>query len=144
MLSGRKVENNYSYLARYDNQVSIIDETDGRSLFNWAIPGNKRFSYRPVFLSSLFNKQKFSLNSALWGGKRAIYPLGVYDEVVPLDIIATSLLKSLETCNTEKAKQLGALEVVEEDLGLCGFVCPGKNEFGKTLRDVLTAIELGD
>lgn len=144
VLSGRKAENNYSYLARYDNQISIIEDSDGRSLFNWAIPGSKRFSFRPVFSSSLFKKQKFSLNSAMWGGKRAIYPLGVYDEVMPMDIIATSLLKSLQTCNTELARQLGALELVEEDLGLCGFVCPGKNEFGSTLRTVLTAIELGD
>ncbi len=144
VLNGRKVTGNYSYLARYDNQVSIIEDSDGRSFFNWAIPGKKRFSFRPIFLSSLFKNQTFSLNSALWGGKRAIYPLGVYDEVMPMDIIATSLLKSLETCNTEKAKQLGALEIIEEDLGLCGFVCPGKNEFGTTLRDVLTAIELGD
>ena len=144
VLNGRKVEQNSSYLARYDNQVSIIEDSDGRSLFNWAIPGSKRYSFRPIFLSSLFKNQKFSFISALWGGKRAIYPLGVYDEVMPMDIIATSLLKNLETCNTEKARQLGALELIEEDLGLCGFVCPGKNAFGHTLRSVLTAIECGD
>ncbi len=84
------------------------------------------------------------MNTALWGGKRAIYPLGTYDEVMPLDIIATSLLKALAVGDTEKSKALGCLELIEEDLALCGYVCPGKNEFGKSLRDVLTAIERGD
>ncbi len=83
------------------------------------------------------------MNTAVWGGKRAIYPLGTYDEVMPLDIIATSLLKSISVGDTEKSKALGALELIEDDLGLCGFVCPGKNEFGPVLREVLTAIELG-
>ena len=83
------------------------------------------------------------MNTALWGGKRAIYPLGTYDQVMPMDIIATSLLKSVAKGDTEKSKALGCLELIEEDLGLCGFVCPGKNEFGPDLREVLTAIEQG-
>ena len=83
------------------------------------------------------------MNTALWGGRRAIYPLGTYEQVMPLDIIATSLLKALSTGDTEKAKDLGCLELIEEDLALCGFVCPGKNEFSTVLRQVLTTIELG-
>lgn len=83
------------------------------------------------------------MNTALWGGHRAIYPLGTYDEVMPLDIIATSLLKALSHGDTEKSQALGCLEIVEEDLGLCGFVCPGKNEFGQHLREVLTMVEQG-
>jgi Na+-transporting NADH:ubiquinone oxidoreductase subunit A len=62
---------------------------------------------------------------------------------MPLDIIAISLLKSISIGDTEKSKALGALELSEDDLALCGFVCPGKNEFGPVLREVLTAIELG-
>jgi Na+-transporting NADH:ubiquinone oxidoreductase subunit A len=62
---------------------------------------------------------------------------------MPLDIIATSLLKSISKGDTEKSVALGCLELIEDDLGLCGYVCPGKNEFGPVLRDVLTAVELG-
>ena len=32
-------------------------------------------------------------------------------------------------------------ELDEEDLALCTFVCPGKNDYGPYLRDVLTTIE---
>jgi Na+-transporting NADH:ubiquinone oxidoreductase subunit A len=62
---------------------------------------------------------------------------------MPLDIIATSLLKAISTGDTEKSKELGCLELIEDDVALCGFVCAGKNEFGTVLRQVLTNIELG-
>jgi len=63
---------------------------------------------------------------------------------MPLDIIATSLLKSLAVGDTEKSASLGGLELIEEDLALCSFVCPGKNEFGPMLRSVLDALERGE
>ncbi|MGB3212180.1 MAG: Na(+)-translocating NADH-quinone reductase subunit A [Desulforhopalus sp.] len=143
LLSGRESTGNYAFLGRFHDQVSVIEDSSGRSIFNWLLPGKDRFSIRPVFASAFLKKMKFPMNTALWGGKRAIYPLGTYDEVMPLDIIATSLLKSISVGDTEKSKALGALELIEDDLGLCGFVCPGKNEFGPVLREVLTAIELG-
>ena len=58
-----------------------------------------------------------------------------------LYIIATPLLKSLAVGDTEKSAALGCLELVEEDLALCTFVCPGKNDFGPMLRNILTTIE---
>ena len=79
--------------------------------------------------------------TAAWGGQRAIFPLGTYEKVMPLDIIATSLLKSMAIGDTEKSTELGCLELIEEDLALCTFVCPGKNEYGPMLRDILTTIE---
>lgn len=143
VLSGRESDGITGFLGRFHDQVSVIYDSSGRSIFNWLLPGLKRFSTRPVFASAYVKDLKFSMNTALWGGERAIYPLGTYDEVMPLDIIATSLLKSISKGDTEKSVALGCLELIEDDLGLCGFVCPGKNEFGPVLRDVLTAIELG-
>lgn len=144
VLSGREAKDSYAFLGRFHNQVSAIEDSSGRSIFNWLLPGKNRFSIKPVFASAYMDKsRKFAMNTALWGGKRAIYPLGTYDQVMPLDIIATSLLKSVVKGDTEKSKALGCLELIEEDLGLCGFVCPGKNEFGDDLRQVLTAIEQG-
>ncbi len=60
---------------------------------------------------------------------------------MPLDIIATALLKSIAVGQSERAVELGCLELVEEDLALCSFVCPGKNDFGPMLRALLTTIE---
>ena len=60
---------------------------------------------------------------------------------MPLDLLPTSLLKAIAVGDLERAQALGCLEVEEEDLALCGFVCPGKNDFGPALRDVLNAME---
>ena len=68
-------------------------------------------------------------------------PIGMYEDVMPLDIIPTFLLRSLVTGDLEKAEQLGALELDEEDLALCTMVCPGKTDYGAYLRQRLDTIE---
>lgn len=68
-------------------------------------------------------------------------PVESYESVMPMDILPTQLLRALITGDTEEAQLLGALELDEEDLGLCTFVCPGKYEFGSILRENLNVIE---
>ena len=68
-------------------------------------------------------------------------PIGMYERVMPLDIYPTFLLRSLLVGDTDRAIQLGALELDEEDLALCTFVDPGKADFGAVLRKNLTEIE---
>ncbi len=60
---------------------------------------------------------------------------------MPLDIQPTFLLRSMAVNDTDQAQALGCLELDEEDLGLCTFVCPGKNNYGPILRENLTKIE---
>ncbi len=141
ILEGRHAAGIYAYLGRYHRQISVIREQNGRGFFNWITPGKDRFSITGLVVSSLLPKKTFSMITAVWGGHRAIFPLGTYEKVIPLDIIATPLLKSLAVGDTEKSTALGCLELVEEDLALCTFVCPGKNDFGPMLRNTLTTIE---
>lgn len=144
VLDGRRAQGPLAYLGRYHHQISLLPEDDGSSLFGWLTPGANRFSLVPAFLSALKGFRPaagFNFNTATWGGRRAIYPLGTYERVMPLDIIATALLKAIASGNSERAVELGALELVEEDLALCSFVCPGKNDFGPMLRELLTRIE---
>ncbi|MGL1931068.1 MAG: Na(+)-translocating NADH-quinone reductase subunit A [Desulfotalea sp.] len=143
-ISGRIAEDETAFLGRYHNQVCLLDSNDGHELFNWLRPGSDRFSALPIFTSSLSGGRKLPMPTAMWGGKRAIYPVASYDEVMPLDILPSTLLKSILNGQTDLSKDLGCLEIVEEDLALCSYVCPGKNEFGPALRDLLTAIENGD
>ena len=143
VLDGRPVQAGGAFLGRYHRQVSVLLEGDGRSLFGWLAPGSDRFSVTRLFASTLARNKRFAFLTAVWGGQRAIYPLGVYERVLPLDMIATTLLKTLAVGDCEKAIDLGCLELIEEDLALCSFVCPGKNEFGPMLRRVLTTIEQG-
>ena len=60
---------------------------------------------------------------------------------MPLDILPTFLLRSLAANDIEEAENLGCLELDEEDLALCSYVCPSKIDHGKNLRDMLTLIE---
>ena len=55
--------------------------------------------------------------------------------------LPTQLLRALIVGDTEVAQKLGCLELDEEDLALCTYVCAGKYEYGPILRDNLTRIE---
>ena len=68
-------------------------------------------------------------------------PIGTYERVLPMEILATYLLRALLVGDTEQAEKLGALELDEEDLALCSFVCPGKTDFGPYLRANLERLE---
>jgi Na+-transporting NADH:ubiquinone oxidoreductase subunit A len=68
-------------------------------------------------------------------------PTGVYESVMPLDILPTQLLRALLVKDTVAAQELGCLELDEEDLGLCSFVCPSKYDYGQYLRANLDLIE---
>ncbi len=145
VLSGRRSIDPIDYLGRYHNQISILAEGGQRELLGWAMPGGNKFSIRRIFASA-WNKsatepQKFAFDTSTEGSPRAIIPLGMFEDVMPLDIIATPLLKALLTDDTEYAQQLGVLELDEEDLALCSFVCSGKNDYGPMLRKSLTTIE---
>ena len=106
------------------------------------MPGMGRYSIMPVYASALSGKdRKFSFTSSSEGSPRAIIPVGTYEKVMPLDVIPTALLKAVASNDVERAQSLGCLEMDEEDLALCSFVCPGKHDFGSLLRQVLTNIE---
>lgn len=129
------------YLGRFNNQISVLPEGREREFLGWLAPGENRFSVSAVFMSKLFPMKKFDFNTNLMGSHRAIVPIGMYEKVMPMDIMPTFLLRSLAVSDLERAEQLGCLELDEEDLALCTFVCPGKNDYGPMLRSVLTTIE---
>jgi Na+-transporting NADH:ubiquinone oxidoreductase subunit A len=94
-----------------------------------------------IYLSTLFGAKNLPFTTSTNGSERAMVPVGSYEKVMPLDILPTQLLRSLIVGDTEMAQKLGCLELDEEDLALCTFVCPGKYEYGPILRNNLTRIE---
>lgn len=142
VLSGRSAMGDvHGYLGRYAQQVSALHEGREREFMGWLAPGLNRFSATRAFVSWLFPGRKFAFSTSLNGSPRAMVPIGVYERVMPMDIPATFLLRSLVVGDTEKAEQLGVLELEEEDVALCTFVSPSKYDYGVYLRDVLTTIE---
>jgi len=143
VLSGRQAAGPYDYLGRYHNQISVIRDAADREFLGWQMPGVNKFSLRRVFASGFAaDGRRFDLTSNRNGSRRAIVPIGMYEDVMPLDILPTFLLRALAVGDTDQAQALGALELDEEDLALCTFVDPGKHEFGPMLRDSLVQIEL--
>ncbi|QGY40445.1 Na(+)-translocating NADH-quinone reductase subunit A [Pseudodesulfovibrio cashew] len=141
VLSGHTAEGPLAFLGRFHNQVSAIAEGGDRELLGWMKPGSDKFSAKPVFLSSLKKGKRFTMSTLLGGSHRAIFPTGAFDQVMPLDILPTYLVRALAAMDTDEAQNLGCLELDEEDLALLSFVDCGKNDFGHMLREALTLIE---
>jgi Na+-transporting NADH:ubiquinone oxidoreductase subunit A len=141
VLGGRKATGVEAFLGRYHLQVSALREGRERPAFGYLSPGLNRHSVMGIYLSQFFKGKKLPLSTSTQGSERAMVPIGAYEKVMPLDILPTQLLRALIVGDIETATNLGALELEEEDLALCSYVCPGKYEFGPILRDNLTRIE---
>ena len=133
----------FGYLGRYARQVTVLLEGRTREFMGWLMPGFNIFSIVPTFMSALFKEddQRFDMTTDTMGSDRAMVPIGTYEEVMPLDIVPTYLLRSMVAGDLEAAEQLGCLELAEEDLALCTVVCPGKYDYGPILRETLSTIE---
>ena len=131
------------FLGHYHRQVTVLPEGGEREFFGWIAPGMDKFSALNVMLSSLrkYSGIRFVLSTLQNGSPRAIVPFGVFDTVIPLDILTIPMLKALLVGDTDSAQALGCLELDEEDLALCTFVDPGKHDFGPVLRKNLSQIE---
>ncbi len=141
VLGGRKAVGVEAFLGRYHLQVSVLREGRERPPFGYLSPGLNRHSVMGIYLSQFFKGKKFQLSTSTQGSERAMVPIGAYEKIMPLDILPTQLLRALIVGDIETATNLGALELEEEDLALCSYVCPGKYEYGPILRDNLTRIE---
>lgn len=141
VLSGRSAEPPLQFLGRYHVQVSVLPEDRERRLFGYLSPGPDRHSVFPIYLSNFLKKRPLKFTTSTNGSPRGMVPIGTYERVMPLDILPTQLLRSLLVKDLESAVNLGAMELDEEDVALCTYVCPAKYEYGPVLRDVLTVIE---
>ncbi|MCU4674905.1 Na(+)-translocating NADH-quinone reductase subunit A [Catenovulum sp. 2E275] len=141
VLAGVKASGPHAYLGRYANQVSVLAEGREKELFGWVLPGSDMFSVTRAYLSHLSPKKLFNFTTTTRGSDRAMVPIGNYERVMPLDVLPTLLLRDLIAGDLDSAQALGCLELDEEDLALCTFVCPGKYDFGSILRERLTQIE---
>lgn len=131
----------HAYLGRYHNQVSALIEGYEKELFGWGAPGLNKHSVARVFLSAFNRAKRFAFTTTTGGSNRAMVPIGQYERVMPLDILPTVLLRDLIVGDSDGAQTLGCLELDEEDLALCTYVCPGKYDYGSILRDNLSKIE---
>lgn len=141
VLSGRHATGPMAWLGRFHLQMSVVLEGREKELFGWVLPGAEKYSVTRTTLGHFLRRKLFNFSTSTNGGERAMVPIGNYERVMPLDILPTVLLRDLLAGDTDGAQALGCLELDEEDLALCTYVCPGKYEYGPVLREVLTRIE---
>ena len=137
VLNGHTGESVMNYLGAFDNQVSVLPDESNDILFNWAMPGAKLHSKLPAFISSWIKPKEFNFNVSMNGGNRAIVPISSYQEIMPLNILTTQLLKCLVTLDIELGEKLGVLELAPEDLALASYVCPSKYDYQSILNSNL-------
>lgn len=129
------------FLGRYHRQVTVLDEDRRRRFLGWLAPGTRAVSVSRAFVSSVLPGGPRRLTTRTNGSRRAIVPTAAYDRVMAFEIPPVMLLRALLMEDLERAEEVGALELVEEDLALLTFACPAKNDYGPALRRVLDALE---
>ncbi|MBU3021955.1 Na(+)-translocating NADH-quinone reductase subunit A [Aestuariibacter sp. A3R04] len=140
VLNGTTAQGVHGFLGRYHLQVSVLKEGREKKLFGWITPGSDKHSVTRAYLGHLGSKE-FDMTTTTNGSERSMVPIGNYERVMPLDILPTLLLRDLISGDTDSAQAMGCLELDEEDLALCTYVCPGKYNYGPILRSCLTTIE---
>ena len=133
-------EQHVEFLGRWNNQVTILEDDVKRDLVGWALPVSGRYTQTNTVWDKFFRKT-FKYDTDTNGSLRAIVPMGHYESVMPMDVLATQLIKSLASGDFEGAEKLGVLELAEEDLALCQVVDPSKIAITDMLREMLTTIE---
>ena len=142
VFGGRTSRGAYAYLGRYHQQVTVLLEGRDRPFLHYMRAGFNLFSTTGIYISKLLGAgKKYDFTTTTAGSERAMVPVGTYERIMPLDILPTHLLRAIIVGDTDMAQKLGALELDEDDLALCTYVCPGKYEYGPILRDNLTRIE---
>ncbi len=142
VLSGHRGIDWAAYLGRYDSQITILQEGNPREFLSFMRPGIGKFSSTRAFFGKLLGGGAYRFTTSQNGSPRAMVSTGSFEEVMPLDLLPTPLLKALLVRDTDGARNLGCLELDEEDLALCSFVCNGKYNYGRHLRKNLHEIEV--
>ena len=117
------------YLGFFQNQLSFIREGFDREILGWAKPiRSKVYSSSWCYFSWLTPKKQYDMDTNLHGGPRAFVETKCFADVTPIDIYPIYLIKACLAGDIEKMEKFGIYEVLPEDLALCDFVDPSKNE----------------
>lgn len=141
VLHGSHAHGVHAYLGRYHYQVTLLNEDREKVFLGWLKPGSDMHSITRAYMAHLNPKRLFNMTTNTNGSDRAMVPIGNYERVMPLDVLPTLLLRDMLSGDTDGAQAMGCLELDEEDLALCSYVCPGKYNYGEVLRECLTKIE---
>ncbi len=141
VLDGRTAEGSEAWLGRHHLQITALPRPRPGRTLRWRRLLEGRFSFAGTFARATGGRARVPFDTDQNGRATALVPLDAFEKLLPLDMLAEPLLRALLVGDTDQAQALGALELDEEDLALCSFICPGKNDYGSVLRINLDTIE---
>jgi len=141
VLSG-KYTNALASLNEYDECLSIIEKSESRSFLGWMFPGFSNFTLTNFYLSKLLKNNTVVNHNMLNGSKRAIVPLGLWEKVLPMNLLPNFLIRSILCGDIEDMERLGIYECSEEDFALCSLICQSKIEVSQIIQDGLDLMYL--
>ena len=130
------------HLGFYDHQVTVLPEGDHHEFIGWISPGANKLSFQRAWglFSFLTPNKEFKVDTNLHGEPRAFVQTGVFERLIPMDILPGHLIKSVLAEDIDEMEALGIYEVIEEDLALCEFADVSKHSVQEILRDGLELI----
>jgi Na+-transporting NADH:ubiquinone oxidoreductase subunit A len=141
VLTGKKIEAN-GFIGFKDNLITVIPEATEPEFLGWLNPGFSKRSWWKTFVSAIIAPKKaLKADTNIGGGNRSLVINSIYEEVVPMRILPSYLIKSILAEDIEEMEALGIYEVAEEDFALCEYICPSKTEFQQIIRQGLNLIE---
>ena len=132
------------HLGFYDHMFTVIPEDDNAEFLGWLLPSFKKLSFsRSIGSMSFLNssKKEYELGTNMHGGARAFVQTGDFEQVTPMDILPTHLIKSILAEDFDGMEELGIYEIIEEDLALCEFIDVSKHDIQSIVRDGLNLIQ---
>lgn len=125
------------FLGRFDRQITLLPKATGES--------NHLRSIGSRLLRIVAGRGSNTLiDTAMNGWPSGMLPVEAFDRVWPFRSAPAALLRALLAGDFGMAERLGCLGLAEEDLALCGYVCPAKRDYATALRTALRAIERGE
>ncbi|EJF52361.1 NADH:ubiquinone oxidoreductase, Na(+)-translocating, A subunit [Saprospira grandis DSM 2844] len=136
LLSGKQVERE-SFLGFYDDQLSVVKEGNYYELFGWLVPQAGHPTRSRTFPGGFFPGTHYVPDTNTNGEKRAFVMTGEYESVLPMNIYPQHVMRAILAKDFEKMEGLGLLELGEEDIALCEYVCTSKQPLQAILREGL-------
>ena len=135
-LTGREARGSDAWLGRYHQQITVLREPDEGGAFHWL--GDALATALATALGAVSPRMaRGARTTRVYGRQTGMLPVDSFERVLPLDLLPSPLLRALLLRDTETAVDLGCLELAEEDLALCSYICPARQDYGAALRTTL-------
>ena len=136
VLSGKYINIEES-LNFYHESLSMLRNSKERYFLGWLLPGFDKFTLTNTFVSKLFNSNHNINNNMKNGSNRAIVPIGLWEQVLPMDILPNFLIRSILASDIEDMEKLGIYECSPDDFALCSLICQSKTEVSQIIQEGL-------